>query len=273
MDCAKVIEVVQKPKTLQEAIISTMDYVIVPVSPVEDKPISISWGEPTPPKDRQINLSALNRTNPFEFAKSKLCKIPLRNKDLAFGYVKEFEAKNSKTICEMVKYLCLMHLNPTKDEIDLELNRGPSNPFTNGRLWGIKFFNTNEYFTNKARTGIHEWILQIKQPNKNRVCIGIVDSDLTEYPKSGFCDKSKDGNDIGYEFDLEAYGDDHTFKMILNMNKLTLSLNVSDTDYERKVIDIKKGKYRAVISAHLMHDVCLADICVLLSSKDILMID
>ena len=49
---------------------------------------------------------------------SKLKQIPLRNKDVAFGYVRESEKANKTSVPEMIKYLCLLFLNSNKDKCD-----------------------------------------------------------------------------------------------------------------------------------------------------------
>ena len=55
----------------------------------------------------------------------KLQQIPQRNKDLTFGYVKEYEKKNKHEIPNMIAYLCLIYWNGNKDTFDPE-NKHPS---------------------------------------------------------------------------------------------------------------------------------------------------
>ena len=49
---------------------------------------------------------------------SKLEQIHPRNRDLAFGYVRNCENQNKASIPEMIKYLCLLFLNSNKDKFD-----------------------------------------------------------------------------------------------------------------------------------------------------------
>ncbi len=51
------------------------------------------------------------------FNKSKLNKIPQRNNDLVFGFVREEEKqwKNDQFIPTMIRYLCLLYFNSNKD--------------------------------------------------------------------------------------------------------------------------------------------------------------
>ena len=52
--------------------------------------------------------------------RSKLNEIPQRNKDLAFGFVKECEKENKSIIPSIIKYLCLNYLNQNKDKFDIK---------------------------------------------------------------------------------------------------------------------------------------------------------
>ena len=49
-------------------------------------------------------------------AKSLLDGIPQRNKDLSFGYVRQYETRNKVIVPEMITYLALVHLNENDDE-------------------------------------------------------------------------------------------------------------------------------------------------------------
>ena len=57
---------------------------------------------------------------------SKLKNAPPRNKDLAFGYVHEFERHEDMNCAVLIKYLCLAYINQNKDEIS-DISKDHSN--------------------------------------------------------------------------------------------------------------------------------------------------
>ena len=112
--------------------------------------------------------------------KSKLSQIPERNKDLAFGYVKQCEQTNKTSIPEMIKYLCLVYLNQNKDKIDLQ--RSHQDFKMDGDQLQIKkkiCRRANAYFENIAWKGIHIWKFKLVNISFSDL-IGIVDVNLTK---------------------------------------------------------------------------------------------
>ena len=94
---------------------------------------------------------------------SKLNQIPQRNKDLAFGYVKECEISHNSSIPKMIKYLCLIYLNQNKDEFDS--NNTHKDLTINGqsiiRSKELDICDCNScLLVNEVNTGINIWTFQ-----------------------------------------------------------------------------------------------------------------
>ena len=92
---------------------------------------------------------------------SNLQQIPQRNKDVAFGYVKECEKKNKQVIPSMIKYLCLIYFNQTKDQFDIKNTHSKikvdGNCIKIGPNRDASDVTYNSYLENIVNKGIHIW--------------------------------------------------------------------------------------------------------------------
>ena len=202
---------------------------------------------------------------------TKLNQIPQRNKDLAFGYVREEEKQYKLSIHKMIKYLCLIYLNPNKDKFN------KNNTFTDIviNINEIKFkypdcsFGTS-YLENIVKSGIHIWKYKCltKKFNGDEM-IGIRDNNFKPLPLNrtfifGGCINKP----VGYGFHLRSgkltnpktrkgygpyYGkkcvNGDIIEMTLDFNDLTLSYKINNKNYG-KAFDIKPGEYIASLSIY-----------------------
>ena len=195
--------------------------------------------------------------------KSKLSQIPPRNKDLAFGYVREPEKMNNMLVPEMIKYLCLIYFNPTDvfdpDQCDekIEIN-GDSiiGPRNYDKLQTV-------YLKNVVSSGVHEWKFEYKGDNIEPAnggfwipdMIGIFNMDykhlMIRNENHYFDNYWKDGKNISRGFGLasnakltnaecpELWGKEYghkwrkgdTIVMKLDFNSETLIFTINDNNY------------------------------------------
>ena len=194
--------------------------------------------------------------------RSKLQQIPQRNKDLAFGYVKQNENANKSTIPDMIKYLCLIYLNQNKDEFDAENTNG--NIKINGNtVIGSGWNAMCTYLRNIVSDGVHVWRFKFGFETNYYVgdMIGIIsnDEELTLYSyfngsgsgsdAYGFAVAGRLTNRQGKEYGRKCKIND-IIEMQVDFNELTLSYKINQTDYG-KAFDIKPGEYRAAITLYL----------------------
>ena len=205
---------------------------------------------------------------------SKLKKIPLRNKNLIFGYVKDNWEKinNAKIIPEMIKYMFLIYFNIDIDTFDKNMTNDAFEILGNDCIISLprKFVlgsgtNINSYLSNVISTqtdgGIHVWKFKQNAVNWND-SIGIskisslnLTGDLDKdgqycFMLSGHCFKSDKELTYGDAYG-ESYKKDSVIEMILDCTNNNKSLRwiINDKDYG-KAFDIKDGSYRAVVSLY-----------------------
>ena len=196
----------------------------------------------------------------------KLNEIPTRNRDLAFGYVKECERRNKSTVPSMIKYLCLIYLNQNKDSFD------PNNTHKDIKINAdgdeLQTKGGNDHFTiclrNITCSGINIWKFKCKK----RSCddsIGITKAEASADDLS-YLDYEGE-TQIGYAFaaegritnpkDCYSWGDEYgngweegdIIEMRVDFNKLELTYKVNETPHG-KAFDIDHGEYKAALSVY-----------------------
>ena len=208
-------------------------------------------------------MLALTLQNSFTMAlkQCELNKIPVRNKDLAFGYVKECERMHGSVIPSMIKYLCLIYLNSNKDTFD------PSNTHKTIKIYGDcieadRYSTATACLQNVVDSGIHIWKFK---------CITSEFADVIGITKAMALPKDMRYLDcngdtcVGYAFtsegqmtnikDVTEWGDKYgdgwksgdLIEMMVDFTKLQLSLKINDIDCG-KVFHIDETKYKAAIS-------------------------
>ena len=217
--------------------------------------------------------------------------IPQRNVDLVYGFIKHIDIPSQIPI-EIID-ICILYTNINKDSFDTTIDKDQLEIIDNqifgnknNATHQIVFHRKNMYLNNIAINGIHIWKFQFLQ--QIVACIGGAGSALynvlngssvgifkTKYKTihTGAFDKlTEDGRiPLGYavgftglitkpnafsnrskKFDFEMKNGD-MMAMILNMNKLTLSIEVNDKDYG-KAFDVEDTEYRAVVTVGNNHD-------------------
>ena len=207
--------------------------------------------------------------------KSKLSQIPQRNKDLAFGYVREREKTNTMSVPDMIKYLCLIYFHPNKDEFDpdhcsnkIKINGNCIFGPIESTIWTI----AHVCLKNIASSHIHEWKFKYgrddKSSNKNMMMIGIISVDdkdsitptenkfYERYP--GKCTRytfasngyltnpispSAWGNQYGSKWKI---GD--AIEMRLDLNEQNLKFKINDNDCGIAFEIDSDKKWKAVVS-------------------------
>ena len=200
---------------------------------------------------------------------SNLQQIPQRNKDLTFGYVKECEKRNKSIIPSMIKYLCLIYFNQNKDEFDIKYTH--SEIKINGKSIEFdgesaeRYEKYNSYLQNIVSNGTQIWRFRCDRAYfVDRIGIRNVDTDklrLKGYFEAALDEKTV----VGYGLQLSKqltnaqyadesgpeYGqicnDGDVIEMHLDFENLILRFRINECDYGKALIDIKPGKYRAVI--------------------------
>ena len=205
--------------------------------------------------------------------RSKLQQIPQRNKDLAFGFVKDCEKLNKSSIPDMIKYLCLIYINQNKDKFDGESTHQTINiqgnciKKANSKMVGV----ASSLLTNIVSTGIHIWTFKANESNSCDDIIGIRKSnaDSRKEHLQLSLDNGGDGsvNSVGYGLNLirrltnpadngrwgKSYGQrwdsGDVIEMKLNFNDLSLSYKINEKDYG-KAFTIESDKYRAAVTLY-----------------------
>ena len=218
---------------------------------------------------------------------SNLTNIPQRNKDAAFGFVKEYEKEVANvTIPKMIKYLCLVYFNSNKDAFDTKQTN--SKIIIDGDCIQVKKYSimstalkkmkVNSYFQNIASNGIHIWRIQCKKGGVYGDTFGIRNIDISSsLTLCGEFDSNKDSV-IGYalyliglkkemindgsqwtnggtprEFAKECVTND-IIEMTLNLTESSLHYKINDEDYGR-AFSVKQGRYRACIGLSMWDSV------------------
>ena len=202
---------------------------------------------------------------------SKLKQIPHRNKDLAFGYVKECETKNKSIIPDMIKYLCLIYLNQNSDKFDTD-NLSEYVKIEDDTLTCTDSQNGlySTYLENIVSKGVHVWRFKCIEPctdDTEADAIGIVKYDLNEVAVQDDYFFVSGGNGISMDGRLsdneyrgqycgdEPWNDDYgriceagdLIEMKVDFHKLTLSYDINGK-YQGIAFDIDNVKYKAAIS-------------------------
>ena len=192
--------------------------------------------------------------------KSNLEQIPQRNKDLAFGYVKECEKKNKQVIPSMIKYLCLVYSNRNKDKFDVENShqtfKSKGNSIEhNSEERTCEYHNC--YLENVVSKGIHIWKFKCDSQSMLDL-IGIRNVAESSRLTGIFFVGRDDMTVVGYGdvvggctiSNASPFGqkcnDGDLIEMRLDFNNLTLNFKVNDNGYG-KAFNINPGQYRAAI--------------------------
>ena len=195
---------------------------------------------------------------------SQLQQIPLRNKDLTFGYVNECEKKNKQTIPSMIKYLCLVFFNQNKDGFDIKhthseikidgnhvrmIDEEDIPPETEAKMM-------NSYLENIVSDGIHIWKFKCKKSGYYDK-IGIRNIESESLPLEDKFYVAISGHSFqAYEFAGDYFSDaddkiieqpenNDIVEMKLDFNELSLKLFIEGVHFDE--CDIKHGHYRAAI--------------------------
>ena len=192
---------------------------------------------------------------------SRLKNIPQRNKDLAFGYVKECEKQNKSIIPSMIKYLCLIYLNQSKDGFD------PKNTDTDIQIKDNGFLSTKwslstTLLINIANSGTHIWKFKCYDNGAVADLIGILkysvklaSDDLKGYfdihNGYGYTSNGTLTNPVNRKMWGKEYGDgwskEDIVEMKVDFNKLELSYKVNETNHG-KAFDIDDANYKAALT-------------------------
>ena len=204
----------------------------------------------------------------IDLKRSQLQQIPQRNKDLAFGYVKNCEEINNNSIPDMIKYLCLIFLNQNKDTFDninthdhatINIHGNCVKKRARSTIWNFMDM-ANSYLDNIVSKGIHIWQFQCNKPHQfDQIGIRNIDKKELLRVQGQFNQISHDDSTIiGYAFLLGGhitpfnirYGQecrkDGIVEMKLDFNDLSLNFKIRGVDFG-KAFDIRQGRYRAVV--------------------------
>ena len=199
---------------------------------------------------------------------SKLKQIPQRNKDLAFGYLRENEGKHKTNYCQLIKYLVLIYSNQ-HDQFDLNATHRLLQVNQNGNNSVNKPDNKSMYLSylkNVVSDGIHVW--QFKYDYGEMGQIGVWKTKSGDPILNGVhIDNTTDDADTctGYAISMEGYktnpqdvsiwseeeyeppqhGD--IIEMTLDLNKYSLSFQVGD-EVVVQFLDVEHTSYRAAVA-------------------------
>ena len=203
---------------------------------------------------------------------SQLQQIPQRNKDLAFGYIRECEEKNKRklSIPEMIKYLCLVYGNPNKDEFDI--NNTHTDIIIEGhsiKKCRLGVVARTSMLTNIVIKGIHIWTFKCVSTEARFDMIGIrrIDSNLENKQLNKWLDDGGECVSVGYGIHSNgqlsnplnpcSFGTRHglgwaegdIIEMRLDFDNLSLSYKVNEND-SGWAFDIEPGKYTAGVTLY-----------------------
>ena len=191
---------------------------------------------------------------------SELNKIPQRNKDLAFGYVKSCEKENKSNIPSMIKYLCLIYLNQNKDTFDAN-NTHKMITIDGDKIKSNTVKLQTSYMKNIISSGIHIWKFKCIS-TKTSTWIGITKC-MKLKKNMLYLDYDKT-DQIGYAFSsygmidyephcrepyMSGWVDGDIIEMKVDFNTRELSCKVNDQD-RSKTFYINDDKYKAAITLH-----------------------
>ena len=204
----------------------------------------------------------------------KLNQIPQKNKDLAFGYLRENEKKHKANYHQLIKYLVLLYSNQ-QDQFDLNATTADgviintvdgTNRFIDIRLKGQ--FNYNSYLKNIVSEGIHIWKIRWDGNNDcSQIGIWKTKSGEPVIDQKYIDDTTNDGSTCtGYVIDMNGaktnpsnvsrwgYDDYHDeclwrgdiIEMTLDLNVNTLVFKCGH--HEVQFNEIEHTSYRAAIT-------------------------
>ena len=207
---------------------------------------------------------------------STLKQIPQRNKDLAFGYVREHEIDYNSNYSQLIKYLVLLYSNQ-QDKFDvtathpfIKINQ---NCIVDQREVSEDVEVHHSYLQNIATKGIHIWKFKFNAENSGSQMIGIWKIKSGKIVLDGpECDNTNDGeNCTGYGITMnglitnpenpsrfshvtyDKIGDGDIIEMRLDLNKSLLTFKCNDTTHSH-FKHIENTAYRAVVTTYKKND-------------------
>lgn len=209
----------------------------------------------------------------MQLQRSKLQQIPQRNKDLTFGYVKDHEKACSISITQMIKYLCLVYLNPNKDKFDPDWSHSNIQIIENKarcNKWSYVVNASTSYLENIASKGVHIWRFKCNEIHgEDQIGIRKIEDDSIPALDKYFDTKSNSNahESAGYGFGMNGFlsdpnnpqtwghlrylscniRNDDIIEIMLDFNELSLCVRVNNNDYI-EAFKVENTKYKAVIS-------------------------
>ena len=205
---------------------------------------------------------------------SKLKQIPQRNKDLAFGYLRENEEKTQSNYPQLIKYLVLVYSN-AEDHFDPNMTHKllkiEGNRVIHKRHdgWGHRL----SFLRNVVSEGINVWKFRFNSNYHeafSQVGIWKTKSDKPSFATSIYIDNTNqdDISCTGYIITLHgrqsdpqnvvrykqewfrpAVKDGDIIEMILDLNKLVLIFKINNVE-KVKFEDIENTSYRAALATY-----------------------
>ena len=202
---------------------------------------------------------------------SKLKQIPQRNKDLAFGYLRERENKTKCNYPQLMKYLILLYSN-AQDQFDSnathECLKIIGNRIIDEREKIASFYDYLSYLENKVNEGIHVWNFKYRQENGTQFFsqIGIWKTRAGKpvIERVYIHNTNKDNVNSGYMISMDGMmtnpqnvgandpittnvSDGSIIEMKLDLYELSLTLKINDKII-KQFDNIEQTSYRAAIS-------------------------
>ena len=205
---------------------------------------------------------------------SKLNQIPLRNKDLAFGYLRENEKKNKSNYPKLIKYLVLIYSN-AQDQFDANMTHKllkiDANRVIDQRNELREWCDYLSFLKNVVTEEIHIWKFRFDLRSdsdiaKSQIGIWKTNSGKPDLEDRFIDNTNEDGiSCTGYFITLNGYRsnpenvmditdgefapvkDGDIIEIILDLNELVLTFKVNNVE-KVKFDNIEKTSYRAVVS-------------------------
>ena len=214
---------------------------------------------------------------------SKLNQIPQRNKDLAFGYLRENESKHKTNYCELIKYLVLIYSNqydqfdPNASHKELEITENDKKIIHKC----VDSLMCLSYLRNVVSEGIHIWkfryicgdypdgqigVWKVKTGdavledqhidntiNDEKTCTGYAItmngektnlSDLSVWSAEKFEPLPENGDIIEMRLDLNK----NSLTFILNNKIIVQFLDIEHTSYRAAILTVDEGEGFTIIS-------------------------
>ena len=208
---------------------------------------------------------------------STLKQIPQRNKDLAFGYVREHEINYNSNYSQLIKYLVLLYSNQ-QDRFDVTATH-PFIKINQNCIFDQRKdsydcgFVYHSYLQNIATNGIHIWQFKFNAENSGSQMIGIWKIKSGKRILNGpEFDNTNDGrNCTGYGITMnglitnpenprrfsqvtyDVIEDGDIIEMRLDLNKSLLTFKCNDTTHSH-FKHIENTAYRAVVTTYKKND-------------------